>query len=127
MAVTKAAQRRFDIAGLEKEIKQLKAEIIEGEFAERLNNADWASLCKFYRAAVADRLAPLEDMKKLLVSTAMTPADSTKLREQVMLLERDAHNTEDFLGFPTRMAEILKPMRERLEAAEKQLKSLKGE
>lgn len=127
MAVTKAAQRRHDISELEDEIKKLRVEIVAGEFAERLaSNSDFEEYGKFYRAALAERLSPLKEMEERLVSQAIAPADSTKLREQVMLLKRDSVNVEDFLTGPERMVKVLKDLRERLELAQQQLKKLKG-
>ncbi len=128
MPTARVAQRRFDAQNLKTEIDRLKRDIVDGEFAERLaHNADWEAFGKLYRAALADRLAPLPALKEQLVSVAMSPAESTKLREQIMLLDRDRVNTEDFLGFPARITGLLKEMRERLELAEQQLKNTEGE
>ena len=108
MPVREMDRRRLERQDLQGVLDRWDKHLQDRDWIERLQeNRDWKRLCELFRSDTEAELVELNKLKKQLHEQPLTPADAVKLREAVMLMERDRQVMENLISFPAREVDRL--------------------
>ena len=127
MAVTEVSKRRLAIQQCQDRLAIWDKHLNDQDWIERLTeNLDFKKLCELYKADMAETNSELESMKTMLLTQPMKPDEAIKVRECVMLMERDRTNADNFISFPGRETSRLDEIRKEYPKVKEQLKELES-